>query len=79
MNNGYTRRNADNLEKAIAGLDQFTKNWCMNCEETEKTDDLVFRCKECCFETTDGHCLVKVFARSHKCGFNLKCFGCMSR
>ena len=42
--------NSDNIEKAVQGLDQFTKNWCMNCKETDKTNDLVFRCKECIFE-----------------------------
>ena len=32
----FTNDNSDNLEKAIDGLDQFTKNWCMNCKETEE-------------------------------------------
>lgn len=31
--------NKDNLTEAVHGLDIFTKNWCMNCEETEKQND----------------------------------------
>ena len=36
--NNFTSGNADNITKAVEGLDQFTKNWCMNCEETKKTE-----------------------------------------
>ena len=57
----YTQGNADNLDKAVEGLDQFTKNWCMNCKEVEKKNDLVFRCDECEFQTKNGLCLVKSF------------------
>ena len=57
----YTKGNEDNLEKAVQGLDQFTKNWCMNCKETDETNDLVFRCGECNFKQEDGTCLIKVF------------------
>ena len=49
--------NHDNLTEAVHGLDIFTKNWCMNCEETEKQNDPIFRCKEC---------LIKTFALEHK-------------
>ena len=31
--------NSDNIEKAVQGLDQFTKNWCMNCKETDENND----------------------------------------
>ena len=33
----FENDNEDNIDKAVQGLHQFTKNWCMNCEETEKT------------------------------------------
>lgn len=56
----FANGNSDNLDKAIEGLDQFTKNWCMNCKETEEKDDLVFRCEECNF-SKNGFCLVKGF------------------
>ena len=53
MSNIYTEDNVDNIDKAIEGLNQFTKNWCMNVAETEK-GDLTFRCSECEFE--DARC-----------------------
>ena len=71
----FTNGNADNITEAVHGLDIFTKNWCMNCEETEKQEDLIFRCKECEFETCDGKCLVKMFANKHKHNYALKDFG----
>lgn len=60
----YTQGNEDNLEKAVEGLDQFTKNWCMNCKETEEKNDLTFRCSECNFRKKTGDigiCLIKEF------------------
>lgn len=75
--NSFTSGNSDNITEAVHGLDIFTKNWCMNCEETEKQKDLVFRCSECQFKTEDGKCLVKVFANSHKYDYPLKDFGSM--
>ena len=57
--------NADNLDKAIEGLGQFTHNWCMNVEETDKRNDLVFRCKECEFGMEDGKCCLKMFLTNH--------------
>lgn len=57
----FTKDNADDIEKAVQGLDQFTKNYCMNVEETEKQNDLVFRCSECNFVSESGSCLVKKF------------------
>lgn len=56
----FTRGNEDNLEKALEGLGQFCHNWCMNCKETKKQNDLVFRCKECIFEDEDK-CRIKKF------------------
>lgn len=60
----YTVNNADDLRKAIDGLNQFTKNYCMNVKETTEKNDLTFRCKECQFsgKNNDGKCLIKAFA-----------------
>ena len=54
--------NSDNITEAVHGLDIFTKNWCMDCAETDKQNDLVFKGKECEFETEKGECLIKMFA-----------------
>ena len=75
--NNFTSKNADNITKAVEGLDQFTKNWCMNCEETKKQRDLVFRCNNCEFQSDDGECLIKVFANHHKHDYPMKDFGSM--
>lgn len=77
----YIEENRDDLTKAVYGLDVFTKNWCMNCKETKKQDDLVFRCAKCEFRTEKGHCLIKEFAFGHqkKHKYPLENFGCMSR
>lgn len=40
---GKEKGNADNLVKAVEGLDQFCKNWCMNCAETERTNEPFFQ------------------------------------
>ena len=69
--------NSDNVEKAVQGLDQFTKNWCMNCKETDEKNDLVFRCSECEFLAEEDKCLVKMFAHNHKHNYNLDNFGSM--
>ena len=73
----YTEGNEDNIDKAIHGLDEFTKNWCMNVKETEEKNDLVFRCKECEFEASNGYCLVKNFAFNHESDYDLGKFGSM--
>ena len=44
---GFTIGNKDDINSAIEGLGRFCHSFCMNCEETEKANDLVFRCKEC--------------------------------
>lgn len=64
----YTRGNADNLEKALEGLGQFCHNWCMNCKETEKQKDLVFRCKQCDFQNENGSCQIKIFLNNYTSG-----------
>jgi len=53
--------NSDNIDKAIQGLDQFTKNWCMNVKETEEKNDLVFRCEQCEFSGEFRICKIKKF------------------
>ena len=75
----FTSGNSDDIIKAVGGLDTFTKNWCMNCEETNKQNDLVSRCKECEFETEKGECLIKMFANKHKHNYPLKDFGSMGQ
>lgn len=75
----FTSGNSDNITEAVHGLDIFTKNYCMNCEEVEKHNDLVFRCKECEFETEKGECLVHMFANKHKHDYPLSDFGSMVR
>lgn len=72
----FTNGNADNTTEAVHGLDIFTKNWCMNCGETSKQKDLVFRCDECEFNESDM-CLVHIFAINHNHHYPLKNFGSM--
>ena len=76
---GVRYYNEDNLEKAIEGLDIFTKNWCMNCAETEKKNDLVFRCEECDFAEESGSCRIKGFVNNHKNNYHLDNIGSMGR
>lgn len=70
----YTVGNKDDVKEAVASLDKFTKNWCMNCKETEETNDLVFRCDECLFSEGEN-CLIKKFKAKHYPEY--KYFGCM--
>ena len=59
-----TQGNKDDVKSAVDGLSQFCHSWCMNVAETEKQNDLVFRCNECPF--TDGtHCNVKIFINKY--------------
>lgn len=60
-----TYQNKDDLNGAIDGLAKFCHSFCMNCEETEKQNDLVFRCRECPFEREDKKCSVKVFLHKY--------------
>ena len=60
-----TYQNKDDLNGAIDGLAKFCHSFCINCEETEKQNDLVFRCKECPFEREDKKCSVKVFLHKY--------------
>lgn len=75
----YTYGNKDNTTEAVHGLDIFTKNWCMNCAETEKTNDLVFGCGECEFSEENGDCMVKKFANSNKHSYPMGNFGSMGQ
>lgn len=70
-------QNKDDLFGAVYGLDIFTKNWCTACKQTEVKKDLIFHCKDCEFQMSDGTCLVKVFANNHKCNYPLEDFGSM--
>ena len=72
-----TNGNSDNITEAVHGLDIFTKNWCKDCKQTEVEENLIFRCKGCEFETSNGRCLVKVFANNHKHNYPLEYFGSM--
>ena len=68
--------NQDNLKLAIDGLNQFTKNWCMNCKETKKHNQPIFRCSECNFRVGGGLCLIKKFVFD-KAGYMPVNFGSM--
>ena len=61
----YTQGNHDDLVRAVDGLDTFTKNWCMDCEETTRMNEPMFRCNQCEFATEAGYCLIKQFAKKH--------------
>lgn len=69
--------NKDDVTEAVKGLDIFTKNWCMNCAETEKQGELQFRCVECEFLKGGCKCLVKTFATEHKHNYPMQDFGSM--
>ena len=71
-----TGNNSDNLNIACMALDIFTKSWCMNCKETNKRNDITFRCDECEFQKDNHDCLVKLFVINHA-GDLPKTFGCM--
>lgn len=73
----YRQRNKDDIDKAVYGLDIFTKNFCMNCKETDNSNDLVFKCKNCQFQAEDRKCLVKVFVSKHEHNYPLGNFGSM--
>ncbi len=75
----YTKNNEDNITEAIRGLDIFTKNWCMNCEETEKQHELIFRCYECCFKSDGDGCAIKKFAYKHDSSYPMRKFGAMGQ
>lgn len=75
----YTSGNKDDLISAVHGLDIFTKNWCMNCAETDRKNDLVFNCQNCEFCKKNGDCLVKQFASKHKHNYPMSDFGSMGQ
>jgi hypothetical protein len=50
-------------QRAIDLLNAFTKTWCIDREETQKSDEPKFRCKVCRFKDESGKvCAVKAFA-----------------
>lgn len=69
--------NKDDITEAVHGLDIFTKNWCLNCAETDKKEGIVFNCDKCDFKARDGSCLIKVFAHDHKHDYPMQDFGSM--
>ncbi len=75
---GYTNGNSDNIENAVAALGTFTHNFCMDVAATEAESEPIFRCKDCEFRTTGGKCLVKMFAKRHRCEYS-DLVGSMSR
>lgn len=77
MGNRLRMGNKDDITEAVHGLDIFTKNWCMNCKETEEKKDLIFRCDGCIFGLEDGMCAVKTFANTHKHNYPMHDFGSM--
>ena len=72
-------QNKDDITEAVHGLDIFTKNFCMNVTETEKKNDLVFRCEDCQFHTENGGCLIKTFVHAHEHNYPMKDFGSMGQ
>ena len=77
----FTKGNKDDIDSAIEGLRQFRHSFCMNCAETEKINDLVFRCKECPFEDKETwKCSVKVFLNKYGTFEQIEkstCMGCL--
>lgn len=75
----YTSGNNDDIHAAIDALNTFTHMWCMNCEETDKSDDLIFRCSECEFSEKDTkNCKIKLFCLNHDEEYTRAVdFGCM--
>ncbi len=51
----------EEISKAVALLDLFTKTFCRYKYDYERFDDLKFRCDECPFQKANGDCLVKLF------------------
>lgn len=52
----------NDFKSTIVALDQFTKNWCIDIDETERTNELTFRCKYCPFCIGKKICRVKELA-----------------
>lgn len=59
------RENKDDINAAIDGLGQFCHSFCMNVAETDKQNNLVFRCEECQFMHDGEYCAVKEFLNAH--------------
>lgn len=74
-----TNGNQDDIKMAVHGLNIFTKNWCMNCKETDEKHDLVFRCGECEFLAENDYCLIKRFAYDHEHDYSMENFGSMGQ
>ena len=53
------------LKVAVDGLIKFRHAFCYDREDSEKTDDLTFRCSDCQFKNEDGYCSIKLFIKEH--------------
>lgn len=69
--------NNDRITEAVRCLDIFMKNWCIDQEETEKQNDLIFNCSKCEFYRENAKCMVKEFANRHEHSYPMKDFGSM--
>lgn len=78
LTHDYTIGNKDDITEAVHGLDVFMKNWCMNCEETSKKNEPIFRCLECPFNTSPD-CTIKKFAAGKEHSYPMNQFGSMIR
>lgn len=76
----FTIGNSDDVNRAIEGLSMFCHSFCMDCAETEKKNDLVFRCGECPFLAEDAvTCFVKVFLNKYATDEQKDRASCMGR
>ena len=56
----------DDLKTALMSLNMFMHNWCMNCEETDRTGSTVYNCRNCEFSVCNNRqCSVKRFINQH--------------
>ncbi len=53
------------IAKSVILLDLFTKTYCRYQNDYERFDDLKFRCDECPFQKSDGHCMCKEFKNKY--------------
>ena len=75
--NMFAEGNKDDLHAAIDGLNQFTKNWCMDVAATN-AGELTFKCNQCPFVYEGGRCMVKRFVLDKDQEYGEKVhFGCM--
>ena len=71
----FTNGNSDDITKAVEGLDIFMKNYCVDHQKTEQSNNLTFRCSECVFKTKARLCQINVFVYTHKHNYPMENFG----